>query len=283
MTPLRKLLFVAAVCLSPMAAAVTADAAETIRIYTSEGPAPAVRDAVAEFAKRNPNLDLQLQAGPVAQWLPQAREDADLVFSSSAALMTDIVAGMDGRVVDDSIAPLYFRPSAILVRPGNPKKIKGVRDLLKPDVAVMVVHGSGQVGLWEDVVGRIGELKALQSFRRNIAVIAGDSTEAGRTWEQRPEIDAWLIWNVWGIGDRFKSETVPVEKDLRIYRPVEVAMTRRAQQREGAVTFYAFLQSADGRLVFEKWGWTTKAADDTASAAKPASDKPAPDKSAAKP
>ncbi len=50
---------------------------------------------------------------------------------------------MNLQIDDDTITPLFLRPSAILVRPGNPKQINDFPDLVRPGVNVMVVsHGS---------------------------------------------------------------------------------------------------------------------------------------------
>jgi len=43
---------------------------------------------------------------------------------------------------------LYIRPAGILVRPGNPKKIKSLKDLTKDGVRIVDVNGAGQLGLW---------------------------------------------------------------------------------------------------------------------------------------
>lgn len=40
------------------------------------------------------------------------------------------------------------------MRKGNPKNIKGFKDLAKSGVKVLVTHGAGQVGMWEDIAGR---------------------------------------------------------------------------------------------------------------------------------
>lgn len=61
--------------------------------------------------------------------------------------MTDFIGAMQGQLVESTIEPLYLRPAAILVRRGNPKRIRGFRDLLKPGMRVMVVSGAGQVGM----------------------------------------------------------------------------------------------------------------------------------------
>lgn len=251
-------LLAAIVCFLAAAGPSAGAATEIVRIYGPGGPAPAIREAAAEFSKRQ-GVEIQVQTGPISEWVTQAKEDADLVFSGSENMMTDLVWAMEGRIAEDTIAPLFLRPAVILVRPGNPKKIGGVKDLLEPDMSLLVVNGAGQNGLWEDIIGRTGDIEKLRRLRKNIAAFARDTAEAAKLWAERPEIDAWLVWNVWSVGDRTETDIVPIEDNLRIYRPVSVALTKRGQKREPAVGFYAFVQSPDGRSIFEKWGWTEKA------------------------
>ena len=91
--------------------------------------------------------------------------------------MTDFLATFPD-LYPATVRPLYLRPSAILVRPGNPKRIKGVGDLLTPGRRILVVQGSGQGGLWEDVSGRLGDIRSVRAMRANIVTFANNSGEA---------------------------------------------------------------------------------------------------------
>src|SRR3546814_8440532 len=70
-----------------------------------------------------------------------------------------------GAIDEKTIDPLYLRASNILVRPGNPHHIGGLRDLLRPGFKVMVVQGAGQTGLWEDMAGRAGDIATVRALR----------------------------------------------------------------------------------------------------------------------
>ncbi|MFX5225904.1 AcfC family putative adhesin, partial [Acinetobacter baumannii] len=94
--------------------------------------------------------------GPTAQWSEKAKLDADIIYSGSEAMMSDFENAFSEQIIKDSVEPLYLRPAAILVRKGNPKNIKGFKDLAKSGVKVLVTHGAGQVGMWEDIAGRTG-------------------------------------------------------------------------------------------------------------------------------
>ena len=107
--------------------------------------------------------------------------------------MTGFIKAMDDQIVPSTVEPPFIRPSTILVRKGNPNWLSGMRDLVKPGMKVLVVEGAGQIGMWEDVVGRTSDLGLLAGFRGNIAAVAGSSADARQIWIDQPDVDAWLI------------------------------------------------------------------------------------------
>ena len=126
-----------------------------------------MQEAAKAFGEAN-NLTVNVTAGPTTQWLDKAKRDADVVFSGAENMMSDFATALPGAFELRDAEPLYLRPVAILVRPGNPKKIAGFRDLLKPGVKVLTVAGAGQTGLWEDVAGRTGDIGMVRAFRKNM-------------------------------------------------------------------------------------------------------------------
>lgn len=247
--------------------ATSVSAQEVLRVYGSEGPYPAMREAATVFAQRN-KVDLQIVADPVEKWLDEAKTSADLVYSSAEFMMVDMVRDMEGGIEDSAVTPLYWRPAAILVRPGNPKHIHDLPDLLRPGVKVMVVNGSGQTGLWEDMAGRRGNFHTVRALRNNIVLFAADSTEARRSWFAKKDIDAWLTWNIWYKADPRHSTLVPVSEDYVIYRQCSIAVTERGSQKPLTSEFVGFLKSPEAAAIFAKWGWITTSTDATPGAAR---------------
>lgn len=227
---------------------------DTLFVYGPGGPLPAMKEAAAVFGRLN-GVTVHVTGGPTPQWIEAARSRADVIYSGSENMMTDFVGAMQGQIDERTIEPLYLRPAAILVRRGNPKRITGFRDLLKPGMRVMVVSGAGQVGMWEDIAGRTGRIETVRAFRRNIAVFAPNSGEARESWQSRSDIDAWLIWSIWWVANRELADMVPVERNLVVYRDAGVAMTTRGRTRPVARRFTEFLRSPQGARIFYKWGW----------------------------
>lgn len=258
MTRRKLLALCAAVGVMSMAAACTTPVAEqtprAIHIYGPGGPAPAMKAAAAAFEQQT-GARVTITAGPLPQWKDAARVDADIVFSGSENMMTEFVGMFEGQIDTSTIEPLYIRPSTILVRPGNPEAIAGIRSLATGNHRVMVVAGAGQIGMWEDVAARSGDLELLSRFRGNIVAFAENSGAALERWNSDRTIDAWLIWNHWQVANPEIADQVAVEPDLTIWRPMDIALTYDGKERASARAFVQFLASDEARTIFASHGW----------------------------
>jgi len=233
-----------------------ASAQQVLRVYGSEGPAPAIQEAAAVFGEEH-QARVEVVTGPPDTWVVQAAAQADVIFASADFMMADFVRRSELKIAESSVTPLYLRPSAVLVRPGNPKQIGDFPDLLKPGVRVMVVSGSGQTGLWEDMAGKQGDVRTIRAFRENIAVFAPSSTEALKLWDERPDIDAYVTWNIWHVPLRDRATLVEVSRDYTIYRQCSIALTERGKEHPLGGRFIAFLASPAGARIFQSWQWLT--------------------------
>jgi accessory colonization factor AcfC len=234
-----------------------AQAATPLHVYGPGGPAPAMKEAAKAFQARGAEVDVV--SGPTPTWLGAASANADLIYSGSETMMTGFIAQL-GAIDPASVQPLYLRPSAILVRPGNPEHIRGLADLFRPGHHVLIVDGAGQTGLWEDMAGRLGQIGSVTALRRNITVFAKTSADAKTAWIKDPSIDAWIIWNIWQVSNPTIAQVVPVEPEYRIYRDTGVAMTRKGEANPDARAFANFLASPAGAKIFARWGWMAPAA-----------------------
>ena len=232
-----------------------AQAQAALNVYGPGGPAPAMKEAAKAFSATR-KIDVNVTAGPLPKWIDKAKSDADIVYSGSENMMGAFAKALPGAFDLSQAEPLYLRPVAILVRPGNPKGIRGFRDLLKPGMKVLTVAGAGQVGLWEDVAGRTGDIGLVRAFRKNMVLPeAVNSGAAKAQWTQQTDIDAWLIWNIWQVSNPDLADVVSVEPEFRIYRDAGVVLTKRAGENADAKAFVDFLKSDEGRKIFAKWGW----------------------------
>ncbi|SSW64191.1 hypothetical protein AVE30378_00890 [Achromobacter veterisilvae] len=243
----------AVVCL----AAHAAWAAQDLNVYGPGGPAPAMKEAAEAFGKQH-GIRVEVTAGPTPAWAEQAKQDADVIYSGAENMMSGFASALPGVFELRDARTLYLRPSAILVRPGNPKRIGGFKDLLKPGIKVMAVSGAGQTGLWEDVAGRLGDIETVRAFRANLILPeAGNSAQARKQWTEDQTIDAWLIWNIWQVSNPDLAGVVEIEEPYRIYRDAGVVVTKKGKANPQARAFADFLAAPEGKAIFRKWGWKT--------------------------
>ncbi|HQT26515.1 MAG TPA: extracellular solute-binding protein [Burkholderiales bacterium] len=226
-----------------------------LRAYGPGGPAPAMREAAKAFGRMK-GIRVKIVAGPTPVWKNQAMKNADLIFSGSEYMMTGFIRQDLPDLIDaGTTRTLYLRPSAILVRPGNPKNIRGIKDLARPGINVLVVQGAGQTGLWEDVAGRTGNAELVDSVRRNIGYFAPSSAEAKKRWARNKGFDAWIIWTIWQKASPSSADLVDTEPENTIYRSCGIALTNRSENKALGKAFADFLQSPAGHAIFVKWGW----------------------------
>lgn len=225
----------------------------TLNVFGPGGPAPAMKKCAEAFGKEK-NIKVNVTAGPLENWMPQVGT-ADLFYSGSENMMDSFqekISQLDGSTIQTH----YIRPSAILVRPKNPAKIKGVKDLVDRKLKVIVVNGAGQVGMWEDIVGRMQSAKALGKFRANIVYAAKNTGEAEKKWNEDKTIEAWLVFNIWGTRNPDTAEIVKTEPELTIYRSMGTALAKGTKQKPLVEEFVKYLEADSCRKIFAKEGWS---------------------------
>ena len=222
-----------------------------LRVYGPGGPLTPMRGCGERFAKAR-GVKVTVDGGPEERWWGKAEKDADVVFSGAEYMLTELERRRPGFLDPATRRSLWVRPAAILVRRGNPRRIAGLADLARPGVRLLDVNGAGQLGLWEDLAGRVGLIPQIQ---RNIAVSTPNTSEAIAAWRNQPDLDAWITFASWH--DRLKDEADLVElpEAERLYRGTPVAVARRTERRDLAIAFVEYLAGEECHAVFRQSGW----------------------------
>lgn len=139
-----------------------------------------------------------------------------------------------------------------MVRKGNPKKIRSLADLAKDNIRLLVVNGSDQVGLWEDIAGVQGLIPDLQ---KGITVNVSSSAEAIERWKTTTTLDVWITFESWHYRLEEVTDLVRLPKEERIFRGTPVVSTHFYKNKESARMFIDFLKTEQCHAVFQKWGW----------------------------
>jgi accessory colonization factor AcfC len=227
-----------------------------VRLYGAGGPHTALIRAASLFEEKT-GTPVEVVFGPEHRWSDDAKVNADIIWGTSEQSMTAFLDTYDEFDSDD-VKPIYLRRAVIAVQKGNPKGITGIKDLLRPDMSIIVTEGgngynTSGTGVWEDVVGRMNSLQDVSAFRKNIIAYAKGSGASFRAFKGQ-KADAWITWTHWPITHPEAADYVEIEPGRRIYRDLTVVSNQQADPE--AAAFIAFLEGDMARKIFESEGWS---------------------------
>lgn len=227
---------------------------DTLFIFGPGGPYPAIHEAAEQFSQKH-DMVIAVTKGPLPNWKDQAHTQADLIYSGSEDMMSLFMNVFEKELIPESIEPLYFRKSGLIVRKGNPKKIKKLEDLRQPGISIMVVNGAGLSGVWEDMLGNLKDKRIFRDIRRNITHFATNSGVAQSNWHNHADIDVWITWDIWQKMNADQADFIPVKKKYTVWRDCGIGITQKGKDNPWAESFYQYLQTAEAHTIFKKWGW----------------------------
>jgi accessory colonization factor AcfC len=228
-----------------------------VNMYGPGGPHTALREVVKAY-KTKTNKEIIVNFGPQGTWNEKAKKDADILFGASDQSALAIANAHKDKFDIFAIEPIFLRRAIILVRKGNPKKIKGLKDLTQEGIAVIVPDGMGVsntsgTGVWEDMIGRTKDVEKVKAFRKNIISFNPNSGSANKIFLENKRVDAWITWIDWAKSNPDYGDIVEIEPELVVYRSFNI-VPRKEASRE-TLDFINFLHNEESRKIFNKFGW----------------------------
>lgn len=227
--------------------------AKELLAFVGSASKPPMEELAALF-ERNSGIKLLVHFGSSGAMLSQMEltRKGDIYFPGSPDFMEkakkkDLVYAHTERVV------AYLVP-AINVRKGNPKNIKGLKDLAKPGIKIAIANPEVVcVGLY--AVETLSFNHITEKVKPNIVTYT-ESCEKTAFIIALGSVDAVFGWDVFQHWNSKKIETVllqPQEIPRIGYLPI--AISKFAKDPHEAQAFIEFVTSKDGRDVFRKHGY----------------------------
>ncbi|GAB6167172.1 molybdate ABC transporter substrate-binding protein [Thermostilla marina] len=223
-----------------------------LMVYCGAGLRPPVAEAVELFSQREGiEVECDFAGSEVLFSRVKLSRQGDVYIPGEASYVEQAEA--EGLVADRADL-CYFVP-VILVPKGNPGNVTGIEDFTRDTLRI----GLGDAGAC--AVGRVAskifekngidESKLDVDFRSLTVNELANSVKLGH-------LDAAIVWDAVAalVGD--DTEIVPISAEKNVISTVPVALLTTSQNPEAARRLFDFLQSSEGRTVFEKHHYTVE-------------------------
>ena len=224
-----------------------------ISVFAGSASKPALEEAAKRFEEKE-GIRVVLHfsgSGTVLSQMKMSRQ-GDLYIPGSPDYM--MKAEEEGLIRKNTEVILAYLVPSIIVSKGNPKGIRGLKDLSKEGIKVAIGNPQSVcIGLYAvEILKKAG---LLQSVGKNIVTFAGSCSKTAALIPMEA-VDAIIGWRVFSKWNPDKTEAIPIEpsKIPRLaYIPAGVSVFSKKVSK--ATRFIKFLAGGEGQRIFRKWGY----------------------------
>lgn len=234
---------------------------DTLTIFAASSLTDAFAAVATAFEAREPEVDVVLNTAGSSQLAAQLRNGtpADLFASANPAQMQTVVDA--GRIAPGS-ASIFAANALVIVLPSdNPAGITTFADLARPGVALVLATTGVPIRSYTDALAEGLDSAERAQFYAN-AVTEEPNVRQVLAKVALGEADAAIVYAsdlMSGSGERVRSLPLPttdapsvIDQPPVVY---PIAPLMDTANPELARRFVAFLLSADGQAILQRWGF----------------------------
>jgi len=218
-----------------------------LMLYCAAGLQEPVLAATAEYKKLY-GVEIQVSFAGSETVLQQAE----------TAKVGDLYLPADERCLDearerkliDEVLPLATMRPVLVVQKGNPRKIKGLDDVLNGDITISQANpDAAAIGkVTRAVLQRTGQWDALQKHRK----VDKETVNAAAVAVAAKSVDAAIVWDATAFQMSDRLTAIELPEFTKIRSSVSVAILKSSERPTDALRFARFLAARDKGLVYFK-------------------------------
>ncbi len=227
-------------------------AGTTLIVHSGAALRPAMNELGALFTKKT-GVKVEYNYKGSGCLLPDAlmSRKGDVYVPGELYFMDQAV---DRKIVKPKYQIAATMTTVLVVQAGNPKRIKGLKDVAKPGV---------RLGLGDPKVVAIGRA-AVECFKKagvweraqkNLALAGQNVSEVGNAVKMK-HLDAAIIWDATAsLYNSREVQVIPLPKDQKVCSPVPIGVCTFSAHPKEAQQYANFLASPEATKVFLKHGF----------------------------
>ncbi len=224
--------------------------AQTLIIYSGITMKYPIKEMAAKFEKMYPGLKVKTLFGKSGALYKKmtAMKKCDIYFPGSVKFINK-----NPKIFLDT-AKIGENTLVIIVKKGNPKKIKSLDSLINPEISVVIGSPNSSVGVkTKEVLSKKG--KRFYEILSNKAIVAYTSNEI--VANVISNADSGLNWKGVVFWKNYKQyvDIIPIDKKYSPSSDLVMGVTQFAPNMIMAKRFLKFAKSYEGQKIMRKWGF----------------------------
>lgn len=150
----------------------------------------------------------------------------------------------------------YWVPT-ILVQKGNPKEIRGLKDLFKPGIKLgLGDSGACAIGRTSKQILEKNNI-AWEGIEKNLVFQSLTVNELGMQIQAKA-LDAVIVWDAIAKYYSDYGDEIPIPVENNVISTVDIGVLKFTKHQELAEMFVDFMTSEAGRRIFQKHNYSTR-------------------------
>lgn len=229
---------------------------KSLLVFVGSASQPPTMEVAKAFEKKT-GVKVELIFGGSGYVLSQMilSKRGDIYFPGSSDFME--IAKRKGVVIPETEKYVVYLVNAINVQRGNPKNIKGLKDLTRPGLKIAIANPENVcVGTYAvEIIEKNFNQKEKEQFRKNL-INYTESCEKTATAVSLKTVDAVIGWRVFHYWDPERIDTIPLKpSEISRIGYLPIAISKYSKDPKLAQFFIDFITSEDGRSYFKKYNY----------------------------
>jgi molybdate transport system substrate-binding protein len=231
---------------------------QTLTVFLGSASKPPMEEIIALFEQKTQiKVDVIIGSSGFVLSQMELTGMGDIFFPGSSDFM-ELAKTKNLVYPETEQIPMYL-VSAINVVKGNPKKIYGLRDLLRPDLKIAIASPKEVcVGTYAvEIIEKNFTQKEKEQFKANILTYS-ESCDKTASLIAMKSVDAVIGWSVFEHWNPEAIETVKLNpSELIRVGYIPLAISKNTKQKELAQQFIDFVMSDEALKIFKKHHYFT--------------------------
>ena len=232
---------------------------QTLNVYAAASLTDAFNEIGKNFEAANPGITVNFNFAGSQALQTQIEQGAPAdVFASAGKPQMDVLV-TENLIARDAPQQFLNNKLVVILPKDNPAGLTSLEDLAKPGIKLVVAADAVPVGKYALQALDLMDAKFGSGYKTKVlanVVSNEDNVKQVVSKVQLGEADAGIVYTSDAIAAP-DLKTIEIPAELNVIAKYPIAPLAKSENADLAKAFIAYVLSADGQTVLQRWGFTS--------------------------